>query len=84
MGLPLLQGPTALLATTSVATVGLALCYGLPIGLHVLASNRFEAGPFTLGRYVLRQAQLDVPKASGKVMVFSLIQVTYSFFCHLF
>ncbi|KAL0018124.1 hypothetical protein WJX77_006203 [Trebouxia sp. C0004] len=51
MGLPLLQGPAAFLATTSIATVGLALCYGLPIGLHVLASNRFEAGAFTLGRW---------------------------------
>ncbi len=52
MGLPLLQGPTAFLATTSIATVGLALCYATPIGLHVLASDRFEAGPFTLGKYV--------------------------------
>lgn len=55
MGLPLLQGPTAFLATTSLATVGLALCYGMPIGLHVLASDKFEPGPFTLGRYVMNQ-----------------------------
>ena len=34
-GLPLLQGSTAFLANTSIATVGLALCYGLPIGLHI-------------------------------------------------
>lgn len=55
MGLPLLQGPTAFLATTSIATMGLALCYGLPIGLHVLASERFEAGLFSLGRYGINE-----------------------------
>ncbi len=67
MGLPLLQGPTAFLATTSIATVGLALCYGLPIGLHIFASNRFEAGPVTLGRYVMNQFTylLTVQQASG-------------------
>lgn len=51
MGLPLLQGVTAFLATTSIATVGLALAYGLPIGLHMAHRNSFEHGPFTLGRY---------------------------------
>ncbi len=71
MGLPLLQGPTAVLATTSIATVGLAECYGLPIGLHVLASHRFEAGPFTLGRYVINQVLMSVLKASGKFNTFS-------------
>lgn len=50
MGLPLLQGLTAFLATTSIATVGLALAYGIPIGLHLLNRNCFEPGPFTLGR----------------------------------
>jgi len=55
MGRPLLQGLTAFLAITSIASVGLALCYGLPIGLHVLVSNRFEAEPFTLGRCVIDQ-----------------------------
>ena len=49
MGLPLLQGVTAFLATTSIATVGLALAYGMPIGLHMIASS-FEPGPFSLGR----------------------------------
>ena len=51
MGLPLLQGVTAFLATTSIATVGLALAYGIPIGLHVLRRKHLEPGPFSLGRY---------------------------------
>lgn len=68
MGLPLLQGPTAFLATTSIATVGLALCYGVPIGLHALALDRFEAGPFTLGRYVTNQVEMSLH-----------LQVIYSF-----
>ena len=50
MGLPLLKGTTAFLATTSIATVGLALAYGMPIGLHLLRHNHFDPGPFTLGR----------------------------------
>ena len=50
MSLPLLQGVTAFLATTSIATVGLALAYGMPIGLHLINRNSFEPGPFTLGR----------------------------------
>ncbi|KAL0046843.1 hypothetical protein WJX82_011289 [Trebouxia sp. C0006] len=51
MSLPLLQGVTAFLATTSIATVGLALAYGMPIGLHLINRNSFEPGPFTLGRW---------------------------------
>ncbi|KAL0024345.1 hypothetical protein WJX79_001112 [Trebouxia sp. C0005] len=50
MSLPLIQGVTAFLATTSIATVGLALAYGMPIGLHLISRNSFEPGPFTLGR----------------------------------
>jgi len=50
ISLPLLQGVTAFFATTSIATVGLALAYGMPIGLHLISRNSFEPGPFTLGR----------------------------------
>jgi len=50
ISLPLLQGVTAFFATTSIATVGLALAYGMPIGLHLISRHSFEPGPFTLGR----------------------------------
>ena len=50
MGLPLLQGSAGFVATTSVATVGLALSYAIPIGLQALAPHQFQAGAFTLGR----------------------------------
>ncbi len=42
-GLPLLQGVTAFLATTSVATVGLALAYGVPIGLHLWLATALKS-----------------------------------------
>ena len=50
MGLPMLGGVNAFLATTSIATVGLALAYGFPIGLQLITRDTFEPGPFSLGR----------------------------------
>ncbi|KAL3160166.1 hypothetical protein ABBQ32_010932 [Trebouxia sp. C0010 RCD-2024] len=51
LGLPLLSGVTAFAATTSIATTGLALTYGMPILLRIVNRNSYlETGPFTLGR----------------------------------
>ena len=52
LGLPLLKGPVAFAATTSIACAGLVLAYALPILLRlVVAKQMDEFGPFSLGRY---------------------------------
>ena len=51
MGLPILAGTAAFSACTSIASAGLFLAYGLPIGLRLIfAQHSFDPGPFTLGR----------------------------------
>lgn len=52
MGLPLLGGTAAFLATTSIATAGLAMAYGTPILLRLICRQQFEAGPYNLGRWM--------------------------------
>jgi amino acid transporter len=43
--------PWAYFAITSICTVGLYLAYIIPVYLRVRAGNRFEPGPWTLGRH---------------------------------
>ena len=50
LGLPLLGGVTAFLATTSIATAGLAAAYGTPILLRLMLAADIEPGPYSLGR----------------------------------
>lgn len=51
LGLPLLKGPVAFAATTSIACAGLVLSYAMPILLRVVFARRMdEVGPFSLGR----------------------------------
>ena len=52
MGLPLLGGTAAFLATTSIATAGLAMAYGTPILLRLICRQQIEAGPYNLGRWM--------------------------------
>jgi amino acid transporter len=42
--------PVAFLAVTSIATIGLYIAYTIPIFLRWRAGDRFEPGPWTLGR----------------------------------
>jgi amino acid permease (GABA permease) len=51
LGLPYLWSPVAYSAVTSIAVIGLYIAYGLPILLRRLAGNRFQAGPWQLGRW---------------------------------
>lgn len=47
--LPSLGSKTAFFGTTSIATIGLFISYGIPIGMSIVWPD-FKRGPFTLGR----------------------------------
>src|SRR5690348_6798237 len=51
LGLPYLWNPVAYAAVVSIAVIGLYIAYGLPILLRRLAGNRFQPGPWQLGRW---------------------------------
>ena len=51
LGLPYLWNATAYAAVTSIAVIGLYVAYVTPVFLRVLAGDRFERGPWTLGRW---------------------------------
>ena len=51
LGLPYLWNYTAYAAVTSVAVIGLYIAYVLPTFLRLKAGDRFERGPWHLGRW---------------------------------
>jgi amino acid permease (GABA permease) len=51
LGLPYLFSPVAYFAVTSIAVIGLYIAYGIPILLRLLAGDRFQPGPWQLGRW---------------------------------
>ncbi len=51
LGLPYLWNATAYAAVTSIAVIGLYIAYVLPTFLRVRAGDRFERGPWHLGRW---------------------------------
>jgi amino acid permease (GABA permease) len=51
LGLPYLWSPVAYAAVTSIAVIGLYIAYGIPILLRLLAGERFQRGPWHLGRW---------------------------------
>jgi len=51
LGLPYLYNPTAYAAVTSIAVIGLYIAYVMPVFLRVLVGDRFEHGPWHLGRW---------------------------------
>ncbi|GAB2518548.1 amino acid permease [Nocardia heshunensis] len=53
MLVPEANAPTAYAAATSVATIGLYIAYGLPVLLRLRHGNRFQTGPWQLGRWYL-------------------------------
>ena len=50
LGLPYIWSPVAYAAVTSIAVIGLYIAYIIPIYLRLKAKDRFEAGPWNLGR----------------------------------
>ena len=51
LGLPYLYSSTAYAAVTSIAVIGLYVAYVTPVGLRLLAGDRFVPGPWQLGRW---------------------------------
>ena len=51
LGLPYLFNAVAYAAVTSIAVIGLYVAYVIPVFLRVLAGDRFEKGPWSLGRW---------------------------------
>jgi amino acid permease (GABA permease) len=51
LALPALWNTTAYVAVTSIAAVGLYVAYVIPVFLRVLKGDRFERGPWHLGRW---------------------------------
>jgi len=51
LGLPYLWSPVAYFAVTSIAVIGLYIAYGIPILLRLMAGDRFQRGPWHLGRW---------------------------------
>jgi amino acid transporter len=51
LGVPYLFNAVAYAAVTSIAVIGLYLAYISPVFLRVRAGSRFEAGPWTLGKW---------------------------------
>jgi amino acid transporter len=51
LGLPYLYSVTAYFAVTSIAVIGLYVAYIAPVFLRLRAGDRFQGGPWTLGRW---------------------------------
>src|SRR5713226_4476209 len=51
LGLPYLWNTEAYFAVTSIAVIGLYVAYGIPILLRLLAGEKFQRGPWHLGRW---------------------------------
>jgi amino acid transporter len=51
LALPDIWSPTAYAAVTSIATIGLYIAYVTPVLLRRVLGNRFERGPWHLGRW---------------------------------
>ena len=51
LGLPYLYSSVAYFAITSIAVIGLYVAYIAPVFLRLMAKDKFEDGPWTLGRW---------------------------------
>ena len=51
LGLPYLYSPVAYAAITSIAVIGLYVAYIAPVFLRLRAGDKFQAGPWNLGRW---------------------------------
>ena len=51
LGLPYLYSPVAYFAVTSIAVIGLYVAYVSPVFLRLVAGDKFQAGPWYLGKW---------------------------------
>src|SRR6202521_2010172 len=75
-GLPYLYSPVAYYAVTSIAVIGLYIAYGIPILLRLLAGERFQRGPWHLGRWSYIVGWIAVIWIAFIAILFVLPQLT--------
>jgi len=76
LGLPYLWSPVAYAAVTSIAVIGLYIAYGIPILLRLLAGEKFQRGPWHLGRWSYLIGWIAVVWIAFIAILFVLPQVT--------
>jgi amino acid permease (GABA permease) len=76
LGLPYLWNVTAYAAVTSIAVIGLYIAYVLPTFLRLKAGDRFEAGPWHLGRWSRPIGIIAVVWVAFITVLFMLPQVS--------
>src|SRR5215204_4641157 len=76
LGLPYLWNYTAYAAVTSVAVIGLYIAYVLPTFLRLKAGDRFQRGPWHLGRWSRPIGIIAVTWVAFITVLFMLPQVS--------
>ena len=76
LGLPYLWNTTAYFAVTSIATIGLYIAYVIPTFLRRLAGDRFQNGPWHLGRWSALVGWVGVAWVVIITVLFMLPQVS--------
>jgi amino acid permease (GABA permease) len=76
LGLPYKWSPTAYAAVTSIATIGLYIAYIIPTLLRRLAGDRFQPGPWHLGRWSAAIGWVGVVWVVFITILFMLPEVT--------
>jgi amino acid permease (GABA permease) len=76
LGLPYLWNPTAYSAVTSIAVIGLYIAYVTPVFLRLRAGDRFERGPWHLGRWSKPIGIIAVAWVAFITILFMLPQVS--------
>ncbi|MGI8826372.1 MAG: amino acid permease [Chloroflexota bacterium] len=76
LGLPYLFNATAYAAVTSIAVIGLYIAYALPVFLRLTAGDRFQRGPWHLGRWSRPIGIIAVLWVVFITILFMLPQVT--------
>src|ERR1700710_2418400 len=76
LGLPYLWNATAYAAVTSIAVIGLYIAYVLPTLLRLLQGDRFQPGPWTLGRWSKPVGVIAIVWVAFITVLFMLPQVS--------
>jgi amino acid transporter len=76
LGLPYLWNATAYAAVTSIAVIGLYIAYVLPTFLRLRQGDRFEPGPWSLGRWSRPIGTVAVLWVAFITVLFMLPQVS--------
>jgi amino acid transporter len=76
LGLPYLYSPVAYFAITSIAVIGLYVAYIAPVFLRLRAGDKFQEGPWTLGRW---SRPIGITATIWVVFIFILFMLPQAF-----